>query len=55
MIVLTLYCCICYILAFGAALNTNNMPWFVVLVAPFSVPVTLGFIYSDALNNTFGE
>ena len=55
MIFLILYCCICYILAAGAALNTNHMPWFALLVAPFSVPVTLAFIYSNALNNTFGR
>ena len=48
-----IYISICYALAVVARLHTNHMPWFMVVIAPISVPVTFAFIYAEALKKTF--
>ena len=50
-----LYCAVCYILAVGANLKTKHMPWYMLIMAPASVPISLSFVYSDALNRCFGD
>lgn len=53
--ILYLYCFICYFLALVAFHRTKHMPWFILIIAPYSVLVTIAYIYCDALNETFGD
>ena len=50
-----LYCVVCYLFTAIAALNTKHMPWFMFIIAPCSVPITIAFIYCKALDGAFGE
>lgn len=52
---LYLYCVVCYFLALIANYQTKHMPWFMLIMAPFSAPITVAFIYCKALNKTFGD
>lgn len=53
--ILYLYCFICYLLALVAFHRTKHMPWFILIIAPYSVLVTIAYIYCDALNEAFGD
>lgn len=55
MSVIILYCGLCYLMAFVAAIHTKHTPWPLVLFAPISVAISLSFIYCKALNYTFGD
>lgn len=52
---LYLYCVVCYFFASVANHCTKHMPWFMLIIAPCSVPITVAFIYCKALNKTFGD
>ena len=53
--ILFLYCAVCYLLALVARFRTKHMPWFILIIAPYSVPVSIAFIYCEALDKTFGD
>ena len=55
MIALYIYIWFSYLLAAIAADNTKHMPWFMFIIAPCSVPITIAFIYCKALDGAFGE
>ncbi len=53
--VVYLYCVACYLFALIANYETKHMPWFMLIIAPCSVPMTVAFIYCKALDKTFGD
>ena len=55
MIALYIYIGFSYLFAAIAALNTKHMPLPMFIIAPCSVPITIAFIYCNALDDAFGE